>query len=187
MSEGESAASAPTADPAEIEAAIDRLVAAWPTPELTEEQRAVYRDVLADIPGPAVTAAVESLLREGREERPPAGTVRERALRASGRGRWRWLPAAVLALAVAAAVVSIVIAIRTGDEEADTSLPPPDEIEQRLSDWDWGAGLQTRTVACTADGEQRAECRVTFTVGDTVRVAVTPGDTPGELVVDQAE
>lgn len=171
-----------------IDRAIDRLAAAWPTPELTDEQRQIYRDVLADVAPEHVDQAVERLLREGREERPPPGLVRDRARKAAeGRGVGRWLPAAVLAVAVAAAIVSIALAVRGGDDEPAAGLPDPERIAAQLSDWDWQAGLETQSVNCERISEERAECDVLFTTGDMQRVAVLPGDAAGELVVDVAE
>lgn len=173
---------------ADVDAALARLTAAWPTPELTDDQRRVYRDVLGDLEPAALDAAVESLLREGREDRPPPGLVRERALRGTGAsGIMRWLPAAVLAVAVAAAVISIAIAVRGGDDQPSDVLPEADRLEELLAGWDWQTGLSTQSVGCERLSDERAECDVLFTTGDTSRVSVVPGDDPGELVVDVAD
>ena len=177
-----------TGDSESIDAALARLAAAWPTPELTDAQRDVYRDVLSDVPGPALTAAVEELLREGREERPPPGLIRERALTpARGSGITRWLAPVALAAAVALAVLAVVLVLRGGEDEPAEGLPQTERIEELLGDWDWQAGLATQSVGCERITEDRAECVVLFTTGDRRRVAVLPGDDPGELVVDVAD
>lgn len=171
-----------------VDAALERLTAAWPTPELTDSQRGVYRDVLSDVPGPALTAAVEGLLREGREERPPPGMIRERALAPAPRsGVARWLPPVALAVAIALAVLAVVLVLRGGDDEPAEGLPQTERIEELLADWDWQAGLATQSVGCERITDDRAECDVLFTTGDRRRVAVLPGDDPGELVVDVAD
>ncbi len=177
-----------TGDSASIDAALERLTAAWPTPELTDAQRDVYQDVLSDVPGPALSAAVEGLLREGREERPPPGLLRERALApAPGSGITRWLAPVALAVAVALAVLAVVLVLRGGEDEPAEGLPQTERIEELLGDWDWQAGLATQSVGCERITEDRAECVVLFTTGDRRRVAVLPGDDPGELVIDVAD
>lgn len=179
-------AAAPGADGPEpaVDAALARLTAAWPTPEMTEEQRRVYRDVLADVDPEALERAVESLLRDGREERPPPGLVRERATGDASKGIMRWLPAAVLAVAVAAAVVSIMLVLRGGDERSET-LPSAEELQEQVASSYGEGALEAQNVLCTRHTDDWATCEVLFVSGGSDRVAVVTGDEPGEFIIDR--
>ena len=181
---------APDGDPADdrsaaVDAAIDRLSAAWPAPEMTDEQRRVYHDVLADVDPEAIGPAVESLLRDGREERPPAGLVRERAREGGGSsGLGRWLPAAIVAVAVAAVVVSLMLVLRGGDELSET-LPPVDELQEQVSSSYGDGALAAQNVLCTRHTDHWATCEVLFAEGGSDRVAIVTGDEPGEFIIDR--
>ena len=63
----------------EWEAVAARLEIAWPP--FAPERRAVYYEVLADVPFAKVQSAVEDLLlREDRERLPAPGVIRQRAV-----------------------------------------------------------------------------------------------------------
>jgi hypothetical protein len=54
---------------------------------MAERRREIYFEVLADLDEADVAAALEGLLREAREQAPPAGVIRARALALAGTGQ----------------------------------------------------------------------------------------------------
>ena len=60
----------------------DRLEAAWSAAGFPEDRRRLYYEVLADLPGDVVAAAVDELIRQDREQMPAPGVIRALALRA---------------------------------------------------------------------------------------------------------
>lgn len=59
---------------------ITDLATAWPSPPLSSEDSAVYREILGDLNEDVLFAALRSLMREERESRPPPGVIRQRAI-----------------------------------------------------------------------------------------------------------
>lgn len=69
---------------AEWEAIAARLETAWPPFPL--DRRALYFEVLSDVDMHGVASAVDELLREGWEQLPAPGVIRQRALQRAGAG-----------------------------------------------------------------------------------------------------
>ena len=110
--------------------------AAYPSFGDDAETRQVYLDALADVDAGAVGRAVDELLREGREEPPPPGVIRSRALglqpaptAGAGDSRDRgarkgvgWV-GVLAAIALAAGVIALVVALTDDDGGTTTTSP----------------------------------------------------------------
>lgn len=57
----------------------DQLATAWPGTRMGDEERALYFEVLKDLPRDSVADAVVSLIRDVRDEIPPPGVIYRRA------------------------------------------------------------------------------------------------------------
>ena len=114
-----------------------RIGAAWPDTPMTPERSEVYLDVLSDLDADHVATAVNALLREGREDPPPPGVVRERAVAVARAGAGQaaaperrrgvspvWVVLGVLAVAAAVIVLVVLVVNATGDDGATTTDAP---------------------------------------------------------------
>ncbi len=116
-----------------------RIEAAWPDTPMTPQRSEIYLEVLGDLDATHVATAVNALLREGREEPPPPGVVRERAMAVARAGagehagappprRGRvspvWIVLGVLAVAAVAIIVVVLVVNATGGDDATTTDAP---------------------------------------------------------------
>lgn len=85
----------------EVNKVMAFLAALWPRDKVTPATIKAYSMILADVPGGAMTAAVESLVSEASPFFPKAGQIKQRALTLIKEGRLALSPADAQARLVA--------------------------------------------------------------------------------------